>query len=70
MSQRRCPDCDGSWLGGNGRCAVCHGTGVNPHLNSDEPKCPACGGTGVCPSCKGTGLPGGDPADPISLGLD
>jgi hypothetical protein len=45
---------------GNAKCAECDGTGVNTHLNEDEPKSPGCSGTGVCRSCDGTGLFGQD----------
>jgi len=69
MSRGRCTGCAGGWLTGNGKCAQCDGTGVNPQLDSAQPKCPNCGGSGVCPSCGGSGIPGGDPADPIDLGL-
>jgi hypothetical protein len=54
----RCPDCcsDVLFLANIGKCIECSGTGINIHLNSDQPACPNCGGTGVCPSCRGTGL--------------
>jgi hypothetical protein len=45
-----CSDCRVS-----GECGPCFGTGVNTHLNSDEPKCPNGKGTGVCPECGGSG---------------
>ena len=61
MSGRaRCPDCADGLFEGNGKCARCDGTGVNPHLNSAEPKCPHCRGTGACPTCNGTGYTDGD----------
>jgi DnaJ-class molecular chaperone len=68
--RRGCRNCDGGLFFANGRCAFCHGTGVNPQLNSAQPKCPSCDGTGVCPSCQGSGIAGGDPADPTDLGLN
>jgi hypothetical protein len=40
---------------GDGKCAQCDGTGVNAHINEEEPKCRNCSGTGVCPVCNGTG---------------
>jgi len=51
----RCPDCAGGVFSANGKCGQCDGTGINIKLNSDEPKCPSCGGTGVCATCGGTG---------------
>jgi hypothetical protein len=45
-----CTFCEGS-----GKCEECHGTGINPHLNSSEPKCSICSATGVCPECDGSG---------------
>jgi hypothetical protein len=65
MPRNACVDCSG-----NGRCAECSGTGINTHLNQDEPKCPKCSGTGVCATCNGSGrayLPGPEILD---LGLD
>jgi DnaJ-class molecular chaperone len=50
-----CPDCDGDFFERNGRCAQCHGTGINTQLDSAQPKCPYCHGTGVCATCGGTG---------------
>ena len=44
--------------GGDGKCKECFGSGVNTHLNSDQPRCPNCGGTGTCPQCGGTGQRG------------
>jgi DnaJ-class molecular chaperone len=41
---------------GNGRCSKCHGSGINLRLTSNDPKCPACDGTGVCRTCDGSGL--------------
>lgn len=52
----RCPDCDEGSFRGNGRCSKCHGSGVNLRLTSEEPKCPACDGTGVCATCQGEGV--------------
>jgi DnaJ-class molecular chaperone len=70
MTRGWCHDCDGGWLRANGKCAQCHGTGVNTQLDSAQEKCPFCKGTGVCPTCGGSGIPGGDPADLIDLGLN
>jgi DnaJ-class molecular chaperone len=58
MYQRsgRCPDCAEGAFVGNGRCSQCNGTGINTRLDSDEPKCPACDGTGVCGTCRGAGV--------------
>jgi hypothetical protein len=42
-------------LMGDGKCAMCHGTGKNVHLNSDRVDCEMCNGSGVCPTCVGTG---------------
>ena len=58
QGRQRCMDCDHELLLG-GRCADCHGTGLNVHLNSDDPKCRSCGGTGVCPTCHGDCYVGG-----------
>ena len=57
----RCPACAGDLfsLGDAGKCAQCNGTGINTQLNSAEPKCPYCKGTGVCATCHGTGVPDG-----------
>jgi hypothetical protein len=44
-----------TFCGGDGKCAECGGTGVNPHLNEDEPNCRNCSGSGGCPGCEGTG---------------
>jgi hypothetical protein len=55
-----CFDC-----GGTRECKVCFGTGNNPALNSDEPKCLNCDGTGVCPACRRQD----DPMEIITLGL-
>ena len=35
----------------------CFGSGINVHLNQDEPKCRNCSGTGACSTCEGTGRP-------------
>ena len=51
-----CPDCDAHPFMGNGRCSRCQGSGVNLRLTSDEPKCPACNGTGICATCQGEGV--------------
>jgi len=59
MGHGRCTDCDGGLLGSDGKCAMCHGTGKNVHLNSDQADCEKCGGSGVCPACRGTGRYGG-----------
>jgi hypothetical protein len=40
---------------GNGKCGKCDGTGINTQLDSDQPKCPYCKGTGVCSTCGGDG---------------
>jgi len=57
MSGRgRCPDCAGGFLEGNGRCGQCNGTGTNTQLDSAQPQCPYCKGTGVCQTCGGSGL--------------
>ena len=53
-SRLRCSNCERP---GNGRCAACHGSGQNFHLNSQDPKCRSCQGTGVCSSCEGSGCP-------------
>jgi hypothetical protein len=37
--ESRCRDC-----GGSGDCQQCFGTGRNVALNSDQDKCPNCGG--------------------------
>lgn len=50
FTRKKCLDC-----GGDGKCRECFGSGVNVHLDEDEPKCRTCRGTGVCPTCKGTG---------------
>jgi hypothetical protein len=52
--QPRCSECERR---GDGRCSACFGSGTNLHLNSPEPKCRRCKGTGVCPSCDGSGYP-------------
>jgi DnaJ-class molecular chaperone len=46
-----CTKCHGS-----GKCPECFGSGVNVHLNQDEPNNTKCSGSGVCPECGGTGL--------------
>ena len=50
-----CPDCAGGVFSGDGRCGKCDGTGINTQFDSDQPKCPYCGGSGVCATCGGTG---------------
>ena len=67
MRRGRCPDCDSGFLEGDGKCAQCHGTGINTQLDSAQPKCPYCAGTGVCRSCGGTGLYTDDPDTSQSL---
>ena len=52
---QRCPDCAGGLFHGNGKCGKCDGTGINTQLDSDQPKCPYCKGTGVCSTCGGDG---------------
>jgi DnaJ-class molecular chaperone len=42
---------------GDGKCAQCHGTGINTQPNSAQAKCPSCNGTGVCQTCGGRGRP-------------
>ncbi len=54
---------------GDGKCSECNGTGVNMHLNDDEPKCRSCGGTGICPNCGGSGSSYCSPAVIQDLGL-
>ena len=49
---KECGACDPR---GSGKCGACFGTGQNTHLNSPEPLCSACSGTGVCQICKGSG---------------
>jgi hypothetical protein len=51
--KRVCSTCEGS-----GKCPDCFGTGVNIHVNQDEPMCRICSGSGKCPGCEGTGKPG------------
>jgi hypothetical protein len=60
-----CPDCAGGALRADGRCGKCDGTGINTQLNSIQPKCPYCHGTGICATCNGTGSTGGGPDDGI-----
>jgi hypothetical protein len=50
FSRNKCDTC-----GGDGKCPECFGSGVNIHLDEDEPKCRKCAGTGKCPVCEGTG---------------
>jgi hypothetical protein len=56
MAGKRGPVCKNCDEPGNGKCARCYGTGTNLKLNSAEPKCPFCDGTGQCQLCKGTGI--------------
>jgi hypothetical protein len=66
MSPRNdCVDCHG-----NGKCAVCFGTGTNVHVNEDEPKCRNCAGTGTCPTCQGSGRAYVLPSEIQDLGLN
>jgi len=64
MRRGRCPDCAEGFLEGNGRCGHCNGTGINTQLDSAQPACPYCKGTGVCATCGGSGLAGRGPDDP------
>ena len=48
----KCGGCD---LHGSGKCGACFGTGQNAHLNSADPHCSQCSGTGVCRICQGSG---------------
>ena len=50
FSRNKCDTCHG-----DGKCPECFGSGVNVHLDEDEPKCRKCGGSGQCPLCQGTG---------------
>jgi hypothetical protein len=69
----RCPDCAAGLLEGDGRCGKCNGTGINTQLDSAQPKCPYCHGTGVCATCGGSGRMGPvldlDDSDIIKLDL-
>jgi hypothetical protein len=58
--RQRCLDCAGGWIVGDGKCAQCNGTGVNTQLDSAQPKCPYCKGTGLCGTCGGSGTIGDD----------
>lgn len=42
-------------LKGTGKCVECFGSGVNVHINHDDPQCRNCKGTGLCPACNGKG---------------
>jgi hypothetical protein len=71
MSYRQgCPDCAEHFMGGNGQCGKCNGTGINTQLDSAQSKCPYCRGSGLCATCNGTGFlaPNGD--DIITLDLE
>jgi DnaJ-class molecular chaperone len=59
---------DGSWGGkGDGVCSKCHGSGIHDQaqfwdvvddvfgLDTKDPPCPKCNGSGQCPTCNGTG---------------
>jgi hypothetical protein len=59
-----------SFCGGDGTCAECGGTGINPHLNEDEPKCRNCSGSGGCPGCEGTGSVQRRSQEILDLGLN
>lgn len=48
----KCGACDPR---GSGKCGACFGTGQNTHLNSPDPICSQCSGTGVCQICHGSG---------------
>lgn len=48
----QCRSCDPR---GSGKCGACFGTGQNTHLNSPDPQCSRCAGTGVCQICQGSG---------------
>jgi hypothetical protein len=72
-ARQRCTDCVGGIFDGPGKCSKCDGTGVNTQLNSAEPKCPYCHGTGVCGTCNGSGFVGGaddQGGDIITLNLE
>jgi hypothetical protein len=49
---KKCRHCDPR---GSGKCGGCYGTGQNTHLNSSEPKCRECSGSGACRECLGSG---------------
>src|SRR4051812_20615388 len=63
--------CGGCYPRGSGRCGACFGTGHNTHLNSPDPNCSQCSGTGVCQICKGSGKAQGayDKPWPMPIGL-
>ncbi len=64
----KCPDCDSIKIladEGDGKCSVCHGSGIgglmdeiadatNP-FGRGHIKCYNCGGGGKCPTCHGSG---------------
>jgi DnaJ-class molecular chaperone len=56
MKRGKCLDCDGGLFEGDGKCGMCHGSGKNVHLNSDQVDCEKCRGSGICQTCGGTGL--------------
>lgn len=57
----KCPECDDYILNaGNGKCNVCHGSGVADIFDVEATLgltsgCERCDGTGDCPRCGGTG---------------
>ena len=66
MFEQNCPECDSqpSMFKGNGKCNVCHGTGIDSVLDAtidymgggEGKSCSRCGGSGVCPRCNGEGV--------------
>jgi DnaJ-class molecular chaperone len=61
-----CKECDrpaGAITVGNGKCNVCHGSGIaNVYeamasfaVAKETSNCNRCGGSGVCPRCGGVG---------------
>jgi hypothetical protein len=48
-----CKFCEGS-----GKCEECNSSGIDPHLNYPDTRCPHCEATGLCPECCGTGTAG------------
>jgi len=64
-----CPDCDAIKIfsdppQGDGKCSACHGTGfgeffdtsVLEFVNTEQPACEECYGTGQCQTCRGSGM--------------